>query len=162
MPDNAVTAGVSIRVQRFTRALLLFCVSAVAVREPAAACQCGDVPSPARAVAEAEAAFAGVVVALNDVTVELPAAGRHEKRRMKEVQFRVNRFWKGRPNRTATLLSGFGNCDYAFTEGHSYLVYAEASEVPKRFRATICLPTKAYADAKKDIAEIGSGKPATD
>ncbi len=133
-------------------------LSGVGVMRPMLACQCGSRPTAAEATAAAETVFTGVVTDIREEPARL-FAGRPPLT-IQKISFRAGRVWKGAVPRATVLFTGFGNCDYRFERGHSYLVYGQKSYARGKLTATICLPTKPYRLAAADLRELGEGQPA--
>ena len=116
----------------------------LALPKPANACSCAPVGSPAEALAEADAVFAG------DVTAITPLG--HPPFRLSTadpvaVKFRVSRVWKGPIQDTQTVqteASGI-SCGFEFKEGQNYIVYTR--EGNRTWRCTRTAPAwMAFAD----------------
>jgi hypothetical protein len=126
---------------------LLFCNGA------AVACECGRTPTVAEALEGADVVFAGKVISIRGY----------------RASFQVERVWKGslpasavsfmheivieRRGRRRRVLVREGGCDFTFTEGESYLVYAEG----RRLKPVICSRTTRLEFAKTDLNELGTG-----
>lgn len=129
--------------------LLLFCSGA------AVACECVRTPTVAEALEGADVVFAGKVVSI----------------RGHRASFQVERVWKGslpasavsfmheivieHRGRRRRVIVGQSSCDYKFTEGESYLVYAEG----RRLKPVTCSRTTRLEFAKADLKELGTGYP---
>ena len=118
--------------------------------KPAHACLCAPSGSPTEALAEADAVFAGEVVAIR-------ALG-HPPYRLSsadpvEVEFRVSKVWKG-PRRDSltveTETSGI-SCGYQFKKGRRYIVYALEG------RTGMCTRTAPSWWAFADLIALGEG-----
>ena len=125
-------------------------VALFALPRPAHACLCAPSGSPTEALAEADAVFAGEVVAIR-------ALG-HPPYRMSsadpvEVEFRVSKVWKGPRRESLTVeteASGI-SCGYQFKKGRKYIVYAREG------RTGMCTRTAPSWWAFADLVALGEG-----
>ncbi|MDE2787161.1 MAG: hypothetical protein OXL37_10910 [Chloroflexota bacterium] len=119
---------------------------------PAHACLCAPSGSPTEALAEADAVFAGEVVAIR-------ALG-HPPYRLSSadpvaVEFRVSRVWKGPRRETITIeteASGI-SCGYQFKKERRYIVYAREG------KTGMCTRTAPAWMAFADFVALGPGQP---
>ncbi len=74
-----------------------------------------------------------------------------------QVAFQVSTVWKGPVQNSLAVTTAFGgaSCDYEFSEGQSYLVYAGGSE--NHLRVSLCTRTRLVSDAGEDLATLGNG-----
>lgn len=126
---------------RLLRALLAssVLVGLVVASKPAPACDCGGLDLD-RALARADAVFEGQVT---DVAPDRVAT------------LAVGRAFKGKPGTRAVVGGTGSNCDYFFTKGERYLVFARAGQ-GGTWTTSICTRTANVADpsAKKDLAAL--------
>ena len=127
-------------------------LAALARPEAAHACTCGPSGSPAEALADADAVFAGEVVAIRRL-------GRPPYRLSSadpvEVEFRVGQVWKGPRRETLTVeteASGI-SCGYRFKKGQKYIVYARDG------RTDGCTRSAPAWMAFADLVALGPGQP---
>jgi hypothetical protein len=124
------------------------------MRGEAFACTC-DESSPtgrieqtvSEAFADAEAVFAGKVVAI------------YKRTRPVRVVFIVDRSWKGNvPSRVVISTGrGDGDCGYRFLNGRRYLVYA-GHALLTRWGTSICHRTGSLWDRAGDLQVLGDAK----
>jgi hypothetical protein len=139
------------------RRTILICVAVaflLILRIEAFACTC-DESSPtgrveqsvSEALADAEAVFAGKVVAI------------YKRTRPVRVVFMVDRSWKGNvPSRVVISTGrGDGDCGYRFVSGRRYLVYA-GSALLTRWGTSICRRTGSLSDLAGDLRILGDPK----
>lgn len=126
-------------------------VALFALPRPAHACLCAPSGSPTEALAEADAVFAGEVVAIR-------ALG-HPPYRLSsadpvEVEFRVSRVWKGPRRERLTVETEFSgaSCGYEFKKGRKYIVYTWQGT-----RTGLCTRTAPAWMAFADFAALGPG-----
>ena len=127
-------------------------LTALALPRPVHACSCGPVGSPAEALAEADAVFAGEVIAIR--------AQGHPPFRMSSADpvagdFRVSRVWKGPRRETLTVeteSSGI-SCGYQFKKGRKYIVYTWDGT-----RTGLCTRTAPAWMAFADFVALGPGQ----
>ena len=157
MSSRAARAILSLRAKLGSLvivAAILFCalalISLFLAPKPAHACLCPPSGSPTEALAEADAVFAGEVVAIR-------ALG-HPPYRLSSsdpvaVEFRVSRVWKGPRRETLTIeteASGI-SCGYQFKKGRRYFVYAREG------RTGMCTRTAPSWWAFADLIALGEG-----
>jgi len=141
------------------------CLATLLAAEEAAACSCLEPGPPAEALQQADAVFAGRVVAVERADQEV--AGHHLQRR--KVTLDVATVWKGCGDgeplaeaRRVVLWTGLGggDCGYDFEPDASYLVYAYAAgDGEERFLTTgICSRTRRVEAAGDDLAALGAPK----
>lgn len=144
-----------------TRLKTLMIVAGTSLLIPAAevrACQCGSIPAPREAMERSDAVVAGTVSSIKAVTTSIEVDGKLRSVPARRVEIKVQRVWKGDSRSKLLLLVGVSNCDYRFTVGKAFLVYAErGSGAKKELTATICTPTKPYSAAQRDLQELGPG-----
>ena len=125
-------------------------VALFALPRPAHACLCAPSGSPTEALAEADAVFAGEVVAIRPLG--------HPPYRLStadpvEVEFRVSKVWKG-PRRETLMVeteaSGI-SCGYQFQKGQKYIVYAREG------KTGMCTRTAPSWWAFADLVALGEG-----
>jgi len=117
---------------------------------PVFSCSCVVPPPPKTALRQATAVFSGKVL-----SVKL-------KNDQQLVKFEVDRIWKGVSDNTVLITTGLGSgdCGYNFSKGEKYLVYAYGEKGGNSFSTSICTRTTTLANAQKDLAELGDGRPA--
>ena len=133
-------------------AVALAVVTLVTAIQPACvfACSCRPPGSPAAALADATAVFAGRVTAIST-----PAnSGGPDPT---EVTFTVARSWKGADRSTMVLRTpaSSASCGVDFVQGQEYLVYARDSE--GRLETNLCSRTTQLGMAGEDLAVLGAG-----
>ena len=118
-------------------------------------CVCSLDPNPTpektkanrlQAFENATAVFSGEVVFLDAIT----------------VKFKVNKIWKGQAADEITMLTGtkdngngsftFSSCDYRFTKGQKYLVYAYGS--PAEMKTDACSRTSPIKYSEKEMQRL--------
>lgn len=82
------------------------------------------------------------------------------------VKFQVERWWKAEAALEIFLVttetkfgdgtSSHSSCDYSFTEGESYLIYAFGKE--NELRTNFCRRTRLLSKAEEDMKILGEGK----
>ncbi len=131
--------------------LAIYLLAALSFPRPAHACSCASSGSPAEALAEADAVFAGEVVAVRPLG--------HPPFRMSTadpvaVEFKVSRVWKG-PRRETLIVetesSGI-SCGYEFKKGRKYIVYTWDGT-----RTGLCTRTAPAWMAFADFVALGPG-----
>jgi hypothetical protein len=122
------------------------------------ACQCGSISAPREAMERSDVVVAGVVSSIKAVTTSIEVDGKLRSVRARRVQIKVQRVWKGNSGSKLQLVIGVSNCDYRFTVGKAFLVYADrVSGATRELTATICKPTKPFSAAQEDLEELGPG-----
>ena len=127
----------------------------LALPKPAHACTCASSGSPKEALGEADAVFAGRVVALHTPG---PSFRNGEwvisSGDLVTVEFKVNRVWKGPRRETLTVeTERFGaSCGFEFKEGRKYIVYTWDVS-----RTGLCTRTGPTRMAFVDLAALGKG-----
>jgi hypothetical protein len=130
--------------------IALMAVLAIPPR-PAYACSCVPPPPPQVDREQATAVFAGTVSALGG------SSPLNEGDIM--VTFELQEVWKGPegPQLTLVTASNSAACGYAFTQGESYLVYADVQG--NQLRTNLCTRTTLLALANSDLEALGPGTP---
>lgn len=120
------------------------------------ACQCGKIYSPKEAMSESLSVFSGKVVSVAEGSDIFVLDGNTDVKVL-IVQFELDMLWKGNTKETIDLVTGFTDCDYIFQTGKRYLVYAipDRNLASGRLGAKICLPTKLFDEARKDLEQLG-------
>lgn len=135
-------------------ALVIVLVGALLHPAPAAASCAGPPPSVQQALNDAAAVFTGKVVSIRkSIPLSFSASG-------SQVEFEVDRTWKGVTGNMVVLTSYSTSVDYTFQEGQSYLVYAHRGDPAgngSTLNANICGRTGLLADAAADIRDLGPG-----
>jgi 5-hydroxyisourate hydrolase-like protein (transthyretin family) len=127
-------------------------VAAAAVPRDASACTCVPAGPPCEEVFRARTVFVGTVTAIS----EIPTAGAESERSgpwlRRRVHFRVTEPFRGDTGTEVDVLtgSGGGDCGYAFTTGHTYLVYTY--EQRDQIATSICTRTRPIEQAAEDLA----------
>ena len=133
----------------------------LALPKPAHACTCASSGSPKEALAEADAVFAGRVVALHTPGSSFRSGEWViSSADLVTVEFKVNRVWKGPRRETLTVeTERLGmSCGFEFKEGRKYIVYAWDGS-----RTGLCTRTAPTWMAFVDLAALGKGwRPASD
>lgn len=126
-------------------------VGGMFVAEPAHACSCARPGSPAEALADADAVFAGKVIAIRP-TGNPPF--RLSSADPVEVEFEVSRVWKGPQLRTVLIQTARSavSCGFEFSKGQHYIVYASGG------RAGLCSRTAPAWRAFEDMVALGPGQ----
>lgn len=116
------------------------------------ACSCRPPGSPAHALAEATAVFAGKVAAIR-------APADQGGANPVEVAFTVTHSWKGAlpSSLVVTTPASSASCGVEFVQGQEYLVYARESEGV--LQVSLCSRTTQLALAGEDLAALGVGNP---
>jgi hypothetical protein len=122
----------------------------------ALACQCGQRPTTAEAVAEASDVFAGTVLRAEKAEVSLPQDPT-KKVVVDRVVLRVQKRWKGSAAHELQIYS-LNNCAFGFKEGVSYLVYASGRMSGGYLEASKCSRTQEYRAASEDLRELGPSR----
>ncbi|MCY4558507.1 MAG: hypothetical protein OXF79_19460 [Chloroflexi bacterium] len=125
-------------------------LTALVLPRPAHACSCAPPGSPAEALAEADAVFAG------EVTLIRPLG--HPPFRLSsadpvEVEFQLSRVWKGPRLETTVIETELSeiSCGYEFKKGGTYIVYVHDG------RAGSCTRTSPAWRAFQDLVALGPG-----
>lgn len=74
------------------------------------------------------------------------------------ITIKVEQSWKGEISDEMTIFTRRTSCDYVFTKGESYLIYANAHPSGKGFVTNVCLGNKKLIDANRDLEALGIGK----
>ena len=126
-------------------------LTVLALPKPAQACSCAPAGSPAEALAEADAVFAGKVTAIKPLG--------HPPFRLSsadpvEVEFQVNRVWKGPRLETTVIETELSetSCGYEFKKGGTYIVYVHDG------RTGLCTRTSPAWRAFQDLVALGPGQ----
>jgi hypothetical protein len=127
-----------------TRSRTILAVALLFAPGAAVACSCLRPPTPAQALQECDAVFAGRVTRVDRV-------GQSNGRR---VVFRVRRAWKGVASDTVTVHQGGTTCDNDFQPGKHYLVYAFVGRGGE-LATNICTRTCPGVSAGPDLAAFG-------
>jgi hypothetical protein len=144
----------------FSMALLVVGLVAL-LPECASACTCAWPPGipeqerAERALDRATAVFSGEVVNIKGSLVpERP--GHTVYIRVDTVSFRVSEVWKGPEQETLEVSTPSQGpaCGYPFSEGRTYLVYAEG----KRMEVSACGETTLLSEASADLEVLGNGE----
>ena len=144
-------AGIAIVV-----AMFLCLLTMLGLPKSAHACMCGPSGAPRDAMAEADAVFAGQVVAIHEPGPYLRngqmVIGSAD---LMKVKFNVGRVWKGPRRETITVeTERMGiSCGYEFKEGRRYIVYAWGGN-----RTGLCTRTAPVWLAVRDFAALGLGQ----
>ena len=127
-------------------------LAALARPEPVHACTCAPSGSPAKALARADAVFAGEVT-----SVKFSGASpyRLSSSALMTVEFRVSRVWKGPRLPTLTVQTERSeiSCGYEFKEGRKYIVYTWEGA-----RTGLCTRTAPAWMAFADLVALGPGR----
>jgi hypothetical protein len=110
----------------------------------ASACSCVPPPPPERELDRSSAVFSGEVIDIE------------KGPQVSNVTFRVFKVWKGPERETlevSTAREG-SSCDYRFSEGREYLVYADG----KKMEVGSCGRTTPLSEASADLEVLGNGE----
>ena len=130
-------------------------IAALATSNPAAACQCGRLPTTREALATSTAVFEGTVVRRwPELHRDIDFGGLIPTQR---YVFAVRRSWKGTAQPSIELLQGASNCSWRFVTGRTYLVFAVPHESEHgELDAFLCAgPTGESAMQSKHIQALG-------
>ena len=121
--------------------------------ERALACSCGSIQSPVEALQEADAVFAGKLVAVSELDEE-PYVYFH-------LEFEVSRVWKGGLYSTVILKELWTSCSSQMGLGGEYLVFAyDYHEGDYLADGGFCSPTAPLADYSQETLDaMGPGQP---
>ena len=114
--------------------------------DSASACECAPSLTPLEELERSGAVFSGRVIAIT----------KNPSIYDKEVEFDVDRSWKGPSSKTVTVFTGDPSaiCGYDFQEDEKYLVYAHPTE---GFLYTSgCFRTQPLANAQEDLNALGA------
>ena len=99
--------------------------------------------------------FSGEVIRIDTVIIQ--------SFQMRNVRFRLQRFWKGADSTRVDVLTGLADpdCGVPFEVGKAYLVYALDFylEDPQAFYTNICTRTTLFSLANEDLEALGEGTP---
>ena len=150
--DKAAYAA-NLSPSRIAAVALLTAICFLLATAEARACSCGDLPSPAVAVAQSAKVFSGKVVHVSggDGTRREPAllSG------YVTVEFEVYAVWKGPAYATMFIETAWwsGSCGVEFYLGQEWLVYSYDGET-----AHPCGRTKRLSLAQADLDQLGAGQ----
>jgi hypothetical protein len=114
----------------------------------AGACSCISSGPPCQAAWNADAVFAGSVRSIEVTTEEIPGSTRILET---VVHFEVDQpLLNAVEGRIDIVSTGLSTCDYRFTNGQKYLVYAWKRE-DGRWTTSICSRTRRLAEAAEDL-----------
>lgn len=118
------------------------------------ACSCIQPLAPSESLENATAVFVGRVVEINEPK---SIFGLWSGLDPIEVEFEVNRSYKGVTNSNVTIETPMSSasCWFPFIEGEEYLVYANWEE--NNLDVSLCSRTALLSDATVDINELGEG-----
>ena len=127
------------------------------------ACQCGERPTAEDVFPRASAVFTGVVMGRHPVVVrsseiKYPAGVEVPPLyAISRVDIAVTRVFKGHVQSTFQLSEiGCCVCEYNFEVGQRYLIFAHPHpDLPNRWMASFCWPTKPEAEAAQEISWFG-------
>jgi hypothetical protein len=108
------------------------------------ACQCRDREPPCAQYSISDAVFTGLVKTI----------GSTESGPQKIIHFNVERVFFGVSSGTADLVSSGSSCDYEFTEGKRYLVYAFRNGERNELYTHYCTRTTEISKADADLVYI--------
>ncbi len=124
--------------------LLFLAAYIVANVDAAFPCSCASSGGPATAFHESDAVFSGTVV---DIT----PSGNYGQ----IVTFDVDRTWKGSNEPTISISQEGTTCDFSFSAGQSWLVYAYGKS---SLSTNVCTETKPLENAQQDLSVLGTGQ----
>lgn len=132
-------------------AVLFLLTLLVGFSVPAWACFCEELAEVPEALDQADAVFAGTVIAIEEP----------EESPWLKVTIQVSTTWKGVSTPTTVVYdSPLTRCRVGFEEGESYLVYAVAGTEPGNpLQTSTCTRTRALAEATEDLEALGPGQP---
>ena len=128
------------------------------------ACSCLPLPSPSEALAESTVVFAGEVVAIRGLTDRRVLSDNPDDTFEFLVELRVSTVWKGPGYDTIFVMTGRDTCEFGFSEGQRYVVYAYRPWKGALPEVSICTRTRNADQASEDLAWLGDGhtpKPGT-
>ena len=107
-------------------------------------CQCREREPPCAQYSSADAVFTGLVtkISFRDDNVK------------KSIHFNVERAFRGVSGIAAEIVDHGTSCDYAFTEGKRYLVYAYRNSEHNELSTHYCSRTTELANAGADMAYL--------
>jgi hypothetical protein len=105
-------------------------------------CQCREREPPCSQYKNADVVFVGSVV-----TITSEGLGPRKK-----IVFSIEQNVKGLRSSTAELVSGASSCDYSFSEGKAYLVYAYRNSERNELYTHYCTRTSELSNATSDLA----------
>jgi hypothetical protein len=126
-------------IKTLCRVALIALLAWIALPYATRACDCMNAGAPCKAFANTQAIFAGRVLSIT------PPGERTF------ITFEVMQAYRGVTEKTVVMWAATSDCDYAFKEGVSYLVYAASNSPTERLHTEICTRTRPLADAKDDI-----------
>ena len=133
-----------------TMKFVLASVSLLFLYDAAYACRC--VPSkPSSDTSPYAAVFSGKVVEAG--FKQLPNGVWQDT-----TTFEVDRVWKGEAKKRITLLSRLTSCDFVFSKGESWLVFASTLSGGHGLTTSQCSRTGLISERKKDLGLLGEGK----
>ena len=145
----------------------------IANASSAFACVCAETTFD-ETVLQSKAVFSGKVVKaeykkgiVTKLKEEGPQpAGKKVEYEVLVVTFEVERWWKGGATAEVSLITeqtkyangfiGVSSCDYEYTVGEKYLVFAHADK--DRLISGVCTPTNKLERANKELELLGEGK----
>jgi len=107
-------------------------------------CQCREREPPCAQYSTADAVFIGLVakISFRDDNVK------------KSIHFNVERAFRGVSGSAAEIVSHGTSCDYGFTEGNRYLVYAYRNSERNELYTHYCTRTTELSNADADMAYL--------
>src|SRR5262245_53908795 len=134
-----------VQISRYPVALLAFLfVHLVAVT--VSACMC-EPRKPCQAYARAETVFTGVVTQSTTEREGAPVA-----------RFRVERAYRGLDAKEVEIRGTGNSCDFYFSEGQRYLVYAYYDSNRKALYTSLCSGTSDISEAHEHLTYLNRGK----
>lgn len=115
----------------------------------AEACSCLQPQGPAEEMKRSSAVFVGKVISIKDRETDADVF------RLLEVRFSLSKSWKGDPKSEQVVFTSPNSaaCGYPFSEGSSYLVYAN-SDGENRLVTGLCTRTRKAEYAGSEIEEL--------
>lgn len=110
-------------------------------------CQCREREPPCAQFSSADAVFIGLVAKISS---------RDDNPRRKSIHFNVQRAFRGESGSAAEIVEYGTSCDYGFTEGKTYLVYAYRNSDRNELYTHYCTRTTELSNANADIAYLKS------
>lgn len=117
----------------------------------ARACSCLAAKPPCAAYWKADAVFVGTVAKVFE-----SGGG------MRTVRFSLEHAYRGVSGKQVEIVNTMGSCEYEFTEGKKYFVYAGRNQASNTLGTSGCSRTTELSGATEDLAyarEVSGGKP---
>jgi len=125
-------------------------------------CYCAFYTDLKVCLAQADAAFAGTVVKIEEIYPAMVGTNRMWSRW--KVTLRVSQTWKGTnaPELAVRTDMADNNCGYYFLKGSNYVVFASSGGAVGTGSAEMftsnCNGTRTWAEVASDLAQLGEGR----